>query len=85
MIKHIWKYLTSPPYRFWIDFCAREENLDMSMGLVLQNLAMQTYPLFQVEDGKIMARMDAGEVKKWVGSIGDAGEPQKVKPRPNQY
>ena len=29
MIKHIYKYLTNPSYRFWTDFATQEENLKM--------------------------------------------------------
>ena len=48
-IKHIWKYLTSPSYRFWVDFATREENLNQSMNAVMDNLELMSKPMFYVD------------------------------------
>lgn len=48
MLKHFWKYLTSPEYRYWIDFCAAEENLNKSMNLIIDNLKMRNYPMYHI-------------------------------------
>jgi hypothetical protein len=53
MIKHIWKYLTSPTYRSWVDFCSLEENLNRQMKLIEDNLRLATYPMFYYKNGKI--------------------------------
>ena len=50
-IKHIWKYITSPHYRFWIDFCSRQENLDRNMELIKQNLQLMSKPMFIYRGG----------------------------------
>lgn len=52
-IKHIWKYLTSPEYRFWIDYCSQKENLDRTMNMIIDNLYLQTHPLFYTDGSEI--------------------------------
>ena len=49
-ILHIWKYLTSPPYRHWVDYCTQKEYIDRSMNMILDNLALKTYPPFLVDE-----------------------------------
>jgi hypothetical protein len=53
ILKHIWKYLTSPTYRYWMDFCSLRENIDRNMNLIEDNLRFQSHPMFKVEDNKI--------------------------------
>jgi len=50
-VRHIWKYLTSPTYRFWIDFCAKEEFINRNMNEIEDMLKMQAHPMF-IYDGK---------------------------------
>lgn len=52
-IKHILRYLFSPHYRFWVDFCTRKENVDQTMNLVMHNLELASKPLFMYDEGKI--------------------------------
>ena len=52
-IKHIWRYLTSPTYSFWIDFCSRQENIDKAMNEIIHNLRMTSYPIWYVKGNKI--------------------------------
>lgn len=49
-IKHFWKYLTSPKYRMWVDWCTQKEHIDKSMNMILDNLALKSYPPFLVDD-----------------------------------
>jgi len=53
MIKHIWKYLTSPTYRYWIDFCSRQENLDKTIKQIQDNLYLQSKPMFYYKGDEI--------------------------------
>ena len=52
-IKHIWKYLTSPTYQYWVDFCSQQEYLNRNMKIIEDNLRFQSYPMFKVEKDKI--------------------------------
>jgi len=52
-IKHIWKYLTSPTYRFWVDFCTQQENINRQMNLIEDNLLLQAHPMFYYNGDKI--------------------------------
>lgn len=52
-LKHIWKYITSPSYRFWVDFCVQKENIDRAMNDILDNLRLQSHPMFYVKGDKI--------------------------------
>ena len=52
-LKHIWKYLTSPSYRYLVDFCSQQEFLNRNMKMIEDNLRLQSYPMFRVENGKI--------------------------------
>lgn len=49
-IKHIWKYLTSPAYRFWVDFCTQQEYIDKSIADIQYNLKLQNHPMFISKD-----------------------------------
>jgi len=53
IIKHIWKYLTSPTYRYWVDFCTQQEMINRNMRVIEDNLRLESYPIFKIEDGKI--------------------------------
>lgn len=44
-LKHIWKYLTSPSYRFWVDFCSLKENQDRAMNEIIENLERRNHPI----------------------------------------
>jgi len=57
-IKHIWRYITSPTYRFWVDFCTQEELINKQMKAIEDNLMLKTYPMFKVENGKITPLKD---------------------------
>ena len=53
-IKHIWYYLTKPSYRYWVDFCTLQENINRQMKLIEQNLYLQSNPMFVYEkDGSM--------------------------------
>jgi len=52
-LKHIWKYLTKPEYRSWVDFCTQKEHLNKSMNLILDNLELASRPMFICDGGKI--------------------------------
>lgn len=52
-IKHICKYLTSPSYRFWVDFCVQQENIDRAMNDILYNLDILSHPMFLVDGDKV--------------------------------
>lgn len=56
-IKHIWKYLTSPPYRFWVDFCTQKEMIDRNMREIEDNLRLTLHPLFYT-DGTEIKKID---------------------------
>ena len=45
-LKHIYKYLTDSKYRFWVDFCVQQENINRQMDLIEKNLRMKSYPIF---------------------------------------
>lgn len=51
-LKHIYKYLTSPSYRYWVDFCTRKENLDRQMDLIKRELKLQNHPIYIYQDTK---------------------------------
>ena len=53
IIKHFWRYLTSPTYRFWIDFCSRQELIDKEIKAIKKALWLQTHPMFLVDGNKI--------------------------------
>ena len=52
-IKHIWKYLTSPTYRFWVDFCTQEELINRQMKIIEDNLRLKSYPMWQYNGDKL--------------------------------
>ena len=51
--KHIWKYLTSPTYRFWVNFCTQQEHLNRNMKMIEDNLRLKSYPMFYVKGDSI--------------------------------
>ena len=61
-IKHIWRYLTSPTYRFWVDFCTQKEMINCQMNLIEDNLRFQSRPMFKV-DGD-MFKVDGDKITK---------------------
>ena len=53
-IKHIWKYLTSPTYRFWINLCSQQKLIDKNMEIIEDNLRLSSHPMFYLkENGQI--------------------------------
>jgi len=53
VIQHLWRYFTSPTYRFWVDFCTQEEMLNRNMKMIEDNLRLRSYPMYLVEGDKI--------------------------------
>ena len=49
-LKHIYKYLISPTYRFWVDLCTEQENIDRSMKEIQTILQLRAHPMFIVKN-----------------------------------
>ena len=58
-IKHIYKYITSPTYRYWSDFCTRQEFLNKNMNMIEDKMRLETHPMFICVEGKLH------ELKEW--------------------
>jgi len=57
-VKHIWKYLTSPTYRFWVNFCTQEEMVNKSLEDIQKHLWLQIHPLFMVDEDFLLTVKD---------------------------
>lgn len=49
--------MTSPTYRFWMDFCDLEENRDKSFNELLDNLKMRSYPMYYVNNDGTLEKL----------------------------
>ena len=54
-IKHIWRYLTSPIYRYWVDICVREKYIDINLKLLKDNWQLGNH--FMYFDNVVIPQM----------------------------
>lgn len=52
-LKHIWKYLTSPSYRFWVDSCTTQDLISTNFNLITDAIKLQAHPLYIIKNDKI--------------------------------
>jgi len=74
-IKHIWKYITSPRYRFTVDLMMSKESIDRQMNMMLEQIELSKIPPMYIEkveeykSGYGIGVLDAYEILKAKGEV----------------
>lgn len=65
-LRHIWKYLTSSEYRFFVDLMISQEVVDRQMEMMKENIELSKFPpLYQEKISEYSAGYGIGKLEAY--------------------